>query len=468
VTGRDSPGHSARRRFLALAGVGLAGALAGCGYRPGGGDLAWESSLGGGGMFGTGDRWFRPASDRLFVVRNQSGRTFDFEDDAWRDYENAAVTGFDPAGDPRIEAETDRQATGVPAVTETSVFVPVEGGRVTAIDRERAAFDLDDPTGDGPDSDGDEPGPVRWRTDAVAASADGGTGDDDGSAGDDSATGDDGSAGDAPAGAVDAVRAGERLAVAVTRDDAVVLDAGSGDRRFSVSGAWADASDGSLLSLSPDRVAVAGDAVWVALADGDSGGARIARFDAAGERSATRSIEAGVDWLAVVDDTVVVAVDGEPSVRGFDRDLGRRFALDAPAPTDRPPVGAAGGDDGATSGDDGAGRHVYLHRGDLVRALDVAAGEVAWEHAGLPASRPVAVDGRGIYGVGVEEAPDGVGSRPVIVAVGADGEDRWSAPLPEGVRAEALFAIGDRLVVVDDAELYGLRASPGERWSLVG
>lgn len=435
MTERDAAGDStnwvSRRRLLATAGVGLAGALAGCGYRPGGGDLAWESSLGGGELFGVGDRWFLPAGDRLFVVRNQSGRTFDIEDDAWRDYENAAVTGYNPAGDPRLEAETDRQAAGVPAVTDASVFVPVEGGRVTAIDRERAAFDLDDPTVDRGDSDGDEPDPIRWQTDA-------------------------------PARSVDAVRAGERLAVAVTRNDAVVLDAESGDRAYAVSEAWADASDGSLRSLSPDRVAVDGDTVWVALAEGGSGGARVARFGPTGERLVSRSLDVGVDWLLVVDDVLVAGVDGERSVRGFDRELGRRFALEVPAPTDRPPVGAVG------EGDD-AGHRVYLHRGDRVRALDVAAGEVAWEHGDLPASRPVAVDERGIYAVGQEPVRDGSReTRPVIVAVGADGADRWSAPLPEGVRVEALFAIGDRLVVVDDAELYGLRASPGERWSLVG
>jgi len=451
VRGRDAARNSSRRRFLAAAGVGLAGALAGCGYRPGGGDRAWESSLGGGGLFGAGGRWFLPAGDRLVVVRNQSGRTYDLEDDAWRDFENAAVTGYNPDGDPRLEAETDRQAVGAPAVTDASVFVPVEGGRVTAIDRETAAFDLDDPTADTAGSDGDEtdePDPVRWQTDAVAASADGAAGDDD-------------SAGDAPTGAIDAVRAGERLAVAVTRDDAVALDAESGDRAFAVAEAWADASDGSPVSLSPDRVSVAGDALWVALADADSGGSRLARFDATGERSATRSLDADVDWLTVVDDTVVVGTDGEPSVRGLDRDLGRRFALDVPAPTDRPPVGTVGG------GDD-AGRRAYLHRGETVRALDVAAGEVAWEHAGLPASRPTAVGGRGIYGVGGESDRGGAESGPAIVAVGTDGAERWSAPLPEGVRVEGLFAVGDRLVVVDDAELYGFRAAPGERWSLLG
>lgn len=451
MTRRDGAENASRRRVLAAAGVGVAGALAGCGYRPGGGDLAWESSLEGGGLYGVGERWFRPAGDRLFVVRNRSGRTYDFEDEGWREFENAAVTAVDPAGDPRLEAETDRQATGAPGVTDASVFVPVEGGRVTAIDREAAAFDLDEPTVDGGDAgggdaDGGETDAVRWRTDAIAASPAGEMG------------GETGAAGDAPAETVDAVRAGERIAVAVTRADAVVLDAESGDRAFALSEAWTDASDGSLRSVSPDRVAVDGDAVWVALADGDSGGARIARFDEAGELLATRSLDGGGDWLAVVDDTVVVGDADGDAVQGFDRGLDRRFAVGVPVPDDRPPVAVGGA---------GGGGRLYLHRGDRVRALDVAAGEIAWEHAGLPASRPVAVDDRGIYGVGVEADPSGVGSRPVLVAVGAGGEEGWNARLPEGVRVEGLFAVGDRLLVVDDAALYGFRAAPGERWSLL-
>ncbi|EMA56909.1 hypothetical protein [Halorubrum kocurii] len=473
MTGRDGPENPTRRRFLAAAGVGLAGSVAGCGYRPGGGDLAWESSLGGGGLLRDGDRWFLPASDRLFVVWNRSGRTFDFGTETWRDVENAAVTALDSAGDSRLEAETERQAAGVPAVTETSVVVPVEGGRVTAIDREAAAFDRDERAVDGGADEATERDATRWLSAVGAADADGssegdGAAESDGTTDDDRSSESDGATDDDRAASVDAVRASDRLVAAVRRDDVIVLDAATGDRAFGLAAAWPDASDPGPGSVAPDRVAVDGEDVWVAVsgADGESGsedGPVLARFDRTGERRVARALSSGVDWLAVVDGRVVVGDERADSVSGFDRDLDRRFALDAPTPGERPPIV-----DGDSSGE-ALGSRVYLRRGETVRALDVAAGEVAWERDDLPAARGFAADGRGIYAVDRRTSRNG-GRRtgPTVVAVGADGADRWSAPLPEGVRVTELFAVGGRLLVVDGDDLYGLRAAPGERWSLLG
>ena len=461
MTERDAPTEPSRRRVLAATGVGLAGALAGCGYRPGGGDLAWESSLGGGGLFGPGDRWFRPVGDRLFVVRNRSGRTYDFEDDAWRDYENAGVTALDPTGETRLEAETERQAAAPPAVTEAAIVVPVAGDRVTAIDRETAAFDLDDPGVDDGGSGTDEPDPIRWQVDIGAATAD------ESSGSDGSTESDDGATDDGPSASVDAVRASDRVVAAVIPDDTVVLDAETGDRAFDLAAAWPGVTELGPGAVAPDRVAVDGEDVWVVVtgldaASGSDTDAVLARFDPTGERRVTRPLSSGADWLVVVDDTVVVGNTSGDSVRGFDRSLDRRFALDVPTPRKRPPLVEGGGSD------DAAGACVYLRRGETARALDVATGEIAWERDGLPASRPFAADVRGIYAVGREAVREGSReTRPVIVAVGAGGGDRWSAPLPDGVRVEALFAVGDRLLVVDGEELYGFRAAPGERWSLL-
>jgi len=101
-----SPGIPTRRRLLAAAATAGAGALAGCGYRPGGGDLAWESSIRTNGLLGPGTTRFAVTADRLFAVRNQSGRTYDFETETWRNVENATVSAVDGTGATRLAAET--------------------------------------------------------------------------------------------------------------------------------------------------------------------------------------------------------------------------------------------------------------------------------------------------------------------------------------------------------------------------
>lgn len=447
MTGREPAENSSRRRFLAAAGLGVASALAGCGYRPGGGDLAWESSLAGGGLLGVDDRWILPAGDRLFVLRNRSGRTYDFESETWYDAENAAVTALDSAGDTRLEAETERQAAGPPAVTETSIAVPVTGGRVTAIDREAAALDLDDSTVDEDGSEADERDPIRWRVDVDAAGADGST------ASADDSTDDDLSA------SADAVRASDRLVAAVVGDDVVVLDAETGDRAFALSEAWPDGSDVGSLAVTPDRVAVDGGDVWVAGAgvgpDGGSGadGTVLARFDPTGERRVARSLSVEVDWLAVIGGTLV-AGDSNERITGYRRDLDRRFALSVSISSSRPrPISRDGG-------------RFYYSAGGTMRAIDAVAGEIVWERSDLPTG-DLAADADGMY-VAEDEFGFGEEGEPQITAVGTDGKDRWTAPLPDGVTVDELFAVGDRLIAVAGAELYGFRAAPGERWSLLG
>jgi len=441
VTGRNSEGTATRRRFLASVGSGVAGALAGCGYRPGGGDLTWESSLDTGGLLGSGATRFAVAPNRLFAVQNRSGRTYDFDAETWLNVENASVTAVDGSGATRFDAETERQAVAPPGVTDTSVFVPVEGGRVTAIDREAAGFDpgTREPTGGTGNGEAEAVDDVRWRAD-VAEVGGGGS--------------------DEPANppGVDGVRASGRLVVAVVEADAIALDAETGAPAFRVTEAWPDGNG------SADRVAVDGDDVWAAVAatgsegsseggsDGD--GTAITRFDPTGERRATRSFSAEVNWLAVVGETIVAAEAGDRLV-GYDRDLDRRFALPEVSPPSRPHT---------VSGDGG---RFYCSTGETVQSVDAAAGELAWERSDFPTGGPLAVGPNGVY-VAEGASRFGEENESRIVAVGADGEDRWTAPLPEGVGVDELFAVGDRLIVVDDGELYGLHATPGERWSLVG
>ncbi|EMA63037.1 PQQ-binding-like beta-propeller repeat protein [Halorubrum lipolyticum] len=422
------PGLS-RRRLLSATATGLVGALAGCGYRPGGGDLAWESSLGDGGLLGVEAPRFAVAPDRLFVVRNQSGRTFDFDTETWGSVENATVTAVDAAGATRLDAETERQAVAPPAVTGESVFVPVVGEGVTAIDRDAAGIDPDArETGGGTGGEATEAGDeIRWQVDGI---------------GGDSGTGDSGESADPPG--IEGVRASDRLVAVVTGTELAALDAETGDRAFGVTEAWTGPDDGSA-----DRVAVEGENVWAAMG-GENARTALVRFGPSGERRAERSVSAPLDWLVRADETLVAGSVEAGTVTGFDADLDRRFSLSVPTPSDRPPVVA--GSDGR------ARRRLYLHRDGAARALDVEAGEIAWERTDAPARRRAAVDADGIYAV----------RSRAILAIGADGEDRWRAPLPDRVTVDELFAVGGRLIAVDGEELYGFHATPGERWSLVG
>ncbi|EMA69050.1 hypothetical protein C461_05447 [Halorubrum aidingense JCM 13560] len=468
-----------RRRLLAGAATGLVGGLAGCGYRPGGGDLAWEESLGSGGLLRTGTPRFTTTDDRLFAVRNQSGRTFDFESETWQEVENATVTAVDRDGTTLLDVETERQAVAPPAVTEGSVFVPVERGRVTAIDRDAAEIDPNEArtTTDGGESDATVGDEIRWRVDEITAddgesgeSADdsesGESADDSesGESADDSESGesaDDGESGESEGPPeIDGVRASDRLVAVIGATDFVVLDAETGERAFEVTEAWAELDDVGL-GADADRVAVDGEDVWVVVegTESDAGSedvpSVVVRFGPSGERRAERPISDGVDWLVVVDGTVVLGNAGRgSSVTGYDRDLDRQFTLEVPTPADPPPVVEGDGGDTAS--------RVYLTRSGTVRAVDVTAGEIAWERSGVPVNRGFAVDADGIYAVSSRARGQS------IIAVGADGADRWTAPLPADVTVDDLFAVADRLVVVDDDELYGLHATPGERWSLLG
>jgi len=328
-------------------------------------------------------------------------------------------------------------------------------GRTTAIDRDAAGIDPDareataGTASDGTGSDDDGGDDIRWQVDVVAPS-----GDESGeSGGSDESNGSDESGETEAPREIGGLSASDRLVAAVAGTKLVALDAETGDRAFTVTEAWPDGGDGAA-----DRVAVDGEDGWVASggesdggsADGESADPASTRPVRPVRRAPRGAISlGGRRWLVAVDETLVVGSAAAGTVIGFDADLDRRFAVSAPTARDRPRV---------VDGGDSTRRRIYLHGGGTIRALDVGDGEIAWERSDAPARRRAAVDADGIYAVR---------SRGIL-AVGADGGDRWRAPLPEGVTVDELFAVGSRLIVVDDGELYGLHATPGERWSLLG
>ncbi|MUW15896.1 hypothetical protein GJ633_15800, partial [Halorubrum sp. CBA1125] len=259
-----------RRRLLAATATGLAAAIAGCGYVPSGGDLAWEASVRTGGLAFGDETWLLSTADRLVSVRNQSGRTFDVEADAWRDVSNAAVAVLGPDGTVRDAGETERQVVGSPTVGDGAAFLPVEDGRMTAVDLSADDDGSPDSGGETVSEESDD-GPSRWRVDALsglAASPDGDAVDGDGSedaldgdGNDDALDGNGNDDGDADHAAVLGVRASDALAVAVTARGLAAFDAETGDHAFAREDVWTD-GEGEAVSDPRSRVAVDGEDVW--------------------------------------------------------------------------------------------------------------------------------------------------------------------------------------------------------------
>lgn len=126
-----------RRRLLAILGTGL-GTLAGCGYRPGGGDIRWTIRTGSG-MYRPG--FVLTAGETLFVV-NQSEPAFDMDTQSFG--QAGRITAYDAT------TGTERwlkrpYPLGEPAVHDDTLYVGTKGGELLAVE-----------------TDGTE----RWRTQA--------------------------------------------------------------------------------------------------------------------------------------------------------------------------------------------------------------------------------------------------------------------------------------------------------------
>ncbi|WP_121820625.1 outer membrane protein assembly factor BamB family protein [Halostella salina] len=313
-----------RRRLLAAAGSGLAGALAGCGYRPGGGELVWEQSLSNGRFPRTGETAWVDDGDLLVAVENREGQDYDREREEWVDVSEAEATAYDSSGDVRWRGTTARQYAGDPAIGPDGVYVPLRDGGVTALSRS-----------------GDDAGSVRWTNDRLGPVSRVVAGD-----GVVVALGD---AGFACLDAADgeATGAGESIPVTGTDVGSVAVGGGrvwaSSRGDATLYGAAVDGGDPVELTLpdSPPDLAALDDGVVVATVDdglravGPDGAVRWA----ADVRAPDYSLVAG-DRLYVVADASVIAVDSAGGERRWQHEL----------PLLNPPVVDDDGVYGAVSG----------------------------------------------------------------------------------------------------------------------
>lgn len=389
---------TSRRRLLATLGAGLATGLAGCGYQPGAGDLAWTTELGGSGLsHRTGSREWLETDAFLVAVRNRSGRRFDHDEGEFVDVSESAVTVVDRNGK-ATTASTDAQFDGVPAATVDGIYVPREDGRVVALDRPESA-------GRGDERDGADD-PRRWRTDEVASPL--------------------------------ALTAGAELVVGIHEDGVVAIDADDGDRRFDLP--FEDVPFETVAAVTVGR-----SHVWLA-----DGAGTLHCLDADGSSRASLSLPTEPSWLGTVGDRALVALATDGGVvRGIEPDGRSPFDLE---------IDGVGALDPLLVDD-----RLYHARGDGLVAVDVDSGERRWKRENPFRSGDVVADETGLYGFGTLPGGD-----CGLVAIDHDGEDRWSASVPDepGCSGE-LSVLEDRLVVVDGSVLYGFRTEPGRRYTLV-
>ncbi|USZ66666.1 PQQ-binding-like beta-propeller repeat protein [Halorussus salilacus] len=121
--------HPSRRRFLSLASLATAGigALAGCGYRPGGGDVRWEGGIGTGSYL-PDDVLAGADGETVFTV-SRSSRDFDWETEEWGQYADLAARDAATGG---VRGESQTEPVGAVAVGDGTLYVGHEDGGLSA------------------------------------------------------------------------------------------------------------------------------------------------------------------------------------------------------------------------------------------------------------------------------------------------------------------------------------------------
>jgi hypothetical protein len=274
--------RASRRSVLAALAGGIA-TLAGCGYRPGGGEFRWST-----GVFHGVDGLCLDDGRVLAVTRE--AMTFDFGSERWYDGGNVTVL------DPERGELTGEYGVETPATTAARgsgfVYVGTTNGTVTAVPFEAETRDLD---GEGRGTA--TPEPEGWTTDP----------------------------GVAPAG-VETVTAGESVYAGGAEGLAALSTDGSVRWRWedgTVVGAVPGGGDVSVYALASDRlVALAGDGTvrWT--------------HEVASERAGSEPVvpAIGPDGVYLADAAGLTALAHDGSVR-WDRDVGDPAA--GPALADR-------------------------------------------------------------------------------------------------------------------------------------
>ena len=225
------------------------------------------------------------------------------------------------------------------------------------------------------------------------------------------------------------------------------------------------ADDASLATVAVENgsrvaVPVAGEDCGVRVLDGE--GAVAWSWTAsdcdAGSDDAALPVAAGT-----LGDTPVVAVVDGDTVRVFDAvDGAERFTSDLAAPSTVAPTFAdvTGSNESALVAVDAAGTvHVVDGEGESVWTADVGDGEPV-----APAAADVTGDGA------AEVVVATTGEDPTLLALGEDGDERWTAPLENPATTVTAPATSQEpiVVVADDAgSVLTFRGADGDdRWSV--
>lgn len=390
-----------RRRFLAATASGLASVIAGCGYRPGGGEFAWHV-----------DVRTRPWANRslpetwrtdgrsLFRIRNRGERMFRNEGN------DAHVTAYHSTGEKAWSRSADRHYVGDPAVADGRVYLSLEDGGVTALEGDDGGDEYESDTDTDP----------RWTTEWDGPPLE--------------------------------LHVDDGLLVGVHENGLVGFDGDDGGKRFALERERFGTAAVADVAFASDRVWVLSESDGDADAENGSGngnGSTLYGLDRDGTVATTRSLPPSSSWIEGVGSTVLFR--GGDEIRAVAGDGNRRFAVDLEGSVKGTPIAVADAD------------RCYYDTADTLAAIDVSTGELAWR---LEDSRfletPIA-DADGLYGRNARSGRNGCG----LAALRSDGDRWWDAPpLDDLGCAGDLFLVGDRLVVVTETDAYGFRKAPSD------